>query len=41
MDAYLNELEWRFNNRENPCFYRNTVRKLIAADKLDYENLTA
>ena len=41
MDAYLDELEWRFNNRENPWLFRDTVRKLIASDKLEYKKLTA
>jgi len=41
MDAYLDELEWRFNNRDNPWLFRDTVRKLIASDNLEYKRLTA
>jgi transposase-like protein len=37
LDAYLDELEWRFNNRENPWLFLDTVRKLIASNKLEYK----
>ena len=33
-DAYLDELEWRFNNHENPYLFRDTLVKLINADDL-------
>jgi transposase-like protein len=41
LDAYLDELEWRFNNRENPWLFRDTVRKLIEASELSYKKLVA
>ena len=41
MDAYLDELEWRFNNRESPYLFRETVRKLIQSENLTYQQLTA
>ena len=41
LDAYLDELEWRFNNRENPYLFRDTLQKLIKSDNLSYEALTA
>jgi transposase-like protein len=41
LDAYLNELEWRFNNRENPYLFRDTLLKLINSENLPYEELTA
>ena len=28
LDAYLDELEWRFNNRENPYLFRDTLLKV-------------
>ena len=31
LDSYLDELEWRFNNRENPYLFRDTMLKLIQA----------
>ena len=40
LDAYLDELEWRFNNRENPYLFRDTLLKLIKSDNLPYEKLT-
>ncbi|MDA2915431.1 IS1595 family transposase [Nitrospinae bacterium AH_259_B05_G02_I21] len=39
LDAYLDELEWRFNNRDNPYLFRDTLRKLISADKLEFSKL--
>jgi transposase-like protein len=41
LDAYLDELEWRFNNRKNPYLFRETLRKLIASPNLPYTKLTA
>lgn len=41
LDSYLDELEWRFNNRENPYLFRDTLLKLIASENLPYEKLTA
>lgn len=39
LDAYLDELEWRFNNRDNPYLFRDTLLKLIQSDNLRYEAL--
>ena len=41
LDAYLDELEWRFNNRENPWLFRDTLLKLLKADNLPYQELTS
>jgi transposase-like protein len=41
LDAYLDEFEWRFNNRKNPFLFRDTLLKLIESEKLPYEKLTA
>lgn len=41
LDAYLDELEWRFNNRENPHLFRDTMRRLCDAEALEYKRLTA
>ena len=40
LDAYLDELEWRFNNRKNPYLFRETLRKLLSATALPYARLT-
>ena len=41
LDAYLDELEWRFNNRANPYLFRDTLIKLIGASNLEYKDLIA
>jgi transposase-like protein len=41
LSAYLDELEWRFNNRENPYLFRGTLLRLIEAETLTYKALTA
>ncbi len=41
LDAYLDELEWRFNNRDNPWLFRDTLVKLINAHALSYCELTS
>jgi transposase-like protein len=40
LDAYLDELEFRFNNRENPHMFRDAMLKLIVAENLPYAKLT-
>jgi hypothetical protein len=37
----LDEFEWRFNNRQNPYLFRDTVLRLLAADALPYKELIA
>jgi transposase-like protein len=39
LDAYLDELEWRFNNRDNPYLFRDTLLKLINSTNLQYKSL--
>ncbi|MBI2848056.1 MAG: IS1595 family transposase [Chloroflexi bacterium] len=41
LDAYLDELEWRFNNRKNPYLFRDTLLKLLKAENLTYQTLVA
>ncbi len=38
-DKYLDELEWRFNNRDNDFLFRDTLLKLIASENLPYQEL--
>ena len=40
LDAYLDELEHRFNNRKNEFMFRDTLTKLVTAAKLPYAVLT-
>src|SRR5215210_6449111 len=39
LDAYLDELEFRFNNRENPHMFRDAMCKLLVANSLPYAKL--
>ena len=41
LDAYLEELEWHFNNPENPWLFRDTIRRLLDNEQLEYKNLIA
>jgi transposase-like protein len=41
LDAYLDELEFRFNNRENPHMFRDALCKLLVANCLPYAKLIA
>ncbi len=39
LDAYLDELEFRYNNRENPYMFRDAMCKLLLAETLPYAKL--
>lgn len=39
LDAYLDELEWRYNNRDNPYLFRDTLAALLSAESLEYKDL--
>ena len=41
MDRYLEELEWRFNNRNNPYIFRDTLRRIMDTGSLTYRDLVA
>ena len=41
LDRYLDEFEFRFNNRKNRYLFRDTLTRLVLADTLPYEKLTA
>jgi hypothetical protein len=38
LDAYLDELKWRFNNRTNLYLVRDTLIKLLASENLEYKS---
>lgn len=40
LDAYLDELEFRFNNQENPHMFRDAMYKLLVSNSLPYAKLT-
>jgi transposase-like protein len=39
LQAYMDEFEFRFNNRENPFLFRDTLIRLVQADALTYREL--
>jgi len=41
LPAYLDEMTFRFNNRDNPFLFRDTLMKLLDAPVLEYKKLTA
>jgi transposase-like protein len=41
LDAYLDELEWRINNRENKYLFRDTLKKLLTSKQMEYQRLIA
>ena len=41
MDRYLEELEWRFNNRDNPHIFRDTLARIVNTDPMQYRDLVA
>lgn len=41
LPAYLDEFEFRFDNRKNPYLFRDTLLRLLGAEKLEYKKLTA
>jgi hypothetical protein len=39
LPSYLDEIEWRFNNRHNPFLFRDTLLVLLHSDPLPYKEL--
>ena len=39
IDRYLEELEWRFNNRNNPHIFTDTLRRILTTNALPYRDL--
>lgn len=40
LPAYVAEFEFRFNNRNNPHLFRDTLMRLLSTEPLPFENLT-
>lgn len=41
LEAYLQEMEFRFNRRHSKTLFLDTLRHMVTADPLTFENLTA
>ena len=41
MDRYIEELEWRYNNRNNPYIFRDTLYRIMNTKPLEYRKLVA
>ena len=41
LDRYLEELEWRFNNRNNPHIFPDTLKRIMNTESLTYKRLVA
>lgn len=41
LDQYLDEFEFRFNNRDNPYIFRDALKELLTADNIRYAELVA
>ena len=37
LDRYLEELEWRFNNRNNPNIFPDTLKRILTTNTLTYK----
>ena len=41
LQAYLDEMCFRFDNRKNPYLFRDTLRKMLEAEHVEYKSLVA
>lgn len=41
LPSYIDELEWRYNNRKNPHLFRDTLQRLCESEVLGYQELIA
>ena len=41
LDRYLEELEWRYNNRRNPHIFRDTLARIMNTKPLEFRVLVA
>ena len=41
LDRYLEELEWRFNNRDNSHIFRDTLKRIVNTDHVTYREMVA
>jgi hypothetical protein len=41
LQAYLDEMSFRFDNRKNPFLFRDTLLRLLQSEHLEYKELVA
>ena len=41
LDRYLDEFEFRYNNRRNPYLFRDTLQRLVTSSHLEYRELVS
>lgn len=41
LDLYLDEFEFKFNNRDNPFIFRDALKELLTANNIEYQELVA
>ena len=41
LSRYLEELEWRYNNRDNEFMFRDLLERILDSEALRYQALTA
>ncbi len=41
LPAYLDEFEFRFNNRDNPYIFRDAMRLMLVSENVEYKELVA
>ncbi len=41
MSKYIEELEWRYNNRDNPHIFVDTLKRVMKTNPLEYKELVA
>ncbi len=41
LSAYVDEFEFRFNNRDNPYIFRDAMREMLTAENIEYKELVA
>lgn len=41
LDLYLDEFEYKFNNRDNPLIFRDALKELLTAESVPYAELVA
>ncbi|MGA2519027.1 MAG: IS1595 family transposase [Thermodesulfobacteriota bacterium] len=41
LDAYLDEFDWRFNGRDNPYLFRDTLLRLLNSTQIEFKKLVS